>query len=111
MQNLFLSNLGMEITFWKQYRVDDPYIHEKTSTVPCMKRFCYEITHEMKLVTLGVYEYKGEEILKAWGYKDSEHCSYHTIKKDGIWSGVIEGCPDFTVTKNQKGEVIGYNLS
>ncbi len=97
MQTSSLSSLGMNESIWNQYRVDDPYLHEKTTLIPHMVRLCFETTHEGRIVTLGVYKYHSIEVLKAWGYKDEEHCSYHAIKTNGTWSEVIEGCPDFKV--------------
>lgn len=97
MQTSSLSSLGMNESIWNQYRVDDPYLHEKTTLIPHVVRLCFETTHEGRVVTLGVYKHHSIEVLKAWGYKDEEHCSYHAIKTNGIWSDVIEGCPDFKV--------------
>ncbi len=98
MQDYSLSSLGMQDHIWKLYRTDNPYLHEKTIEIPHMKRLCFETIHKGRIVTLGVYEYKEVEVLKAWGYKDSEHCSYHAIKTNKTWSEVIEGCPDFKVS-------------
>lgn len=74
-----------------------------------MLRKCFEAEHEGRTATLGLYEHKGEEVLKAWGYKDEEHCSYHSIKAHGAWSDVIEGCPDFNVLTTD-GKVTGFTL-
>lgn len=105
MKDLPLSSLGMQDSVWKLYKIDDPYIHEKTVEIVKMKRRCFETMYHGKLVTLGVYEYNNKEVLKAWGYKDEEHCSYHAIKTNSTWSDVIEGCPDFKVLKE------GFSLS
>ena len=110
MKTLSLSKLGMEDVFWKHFRTDDPYLHEKMFVVKNMKRRCYESIYEGNVVTLAVYEYKGEEVLKAWGYRDSIHCSYHAIKINGSWLEEREGCPKFSLIKNEKEEVCGYNL-
>lgn len=105
MQNNPLSSLGMQDAIWKLYRTDDPYLYEKRIEIPYMRRFCYETIHDGRTATLGLYKYNGTEIFKAWGYKDSEHCSYHAIKTNGTWSEVIEGCPDFKVLEK------GFSLS
>lgn len=95
----------MKDDIWKLYRTDYPYFHEKMYEVLDMKRYCYEADHEGRIATLGVYEYRSEQVLKAWGYKDQEHCSYHAIKTNGIWSEIIEGCPDFKVLQR------GFSIS
>lgn len=109
MQQTSLSDVGMNNDIWRQCRVDDRYFHEGVFEVPYMRRLCYEMNFEGRDVTLGVYEWKGEEILKAWGYKDEEHCSYHAIKTGGTWSGVIEGCPLFKVLLSNT-TVTGFSL-
>lgn len=87
----------MNESIWNQYRIDDPYFHNGNDLIPGMKRYCFEMMINDRKVTLGLYEYNGTHVLKAWGYKDEEHCSYHAIKINGVWSEVIEGCPDFKV--------------
>lgn len=110
MHTISLSSLGMENNIWKLYRTDDPYLHEGKIQVPHMKRDCFETYLEGTVVTLGVYTYRDIEVLKAWGYKDAEHCSYHAIKINGTWSEVIEGCPDFKICKNDSGDITGISL-
>ena len=105
MKDTIFSSLGMQDSIWKLYRIDDPYIHEKTTEIKMMRRLCFETLHGGRRATLGVYEYAGKEVLKAWGYKDEEHCSYHAIKINTLWSETIEGCPDFKVLSN------GFSLS
>lgn len=111
MQNSTLSSLGMQEEVWNLYRTDDPYIHEKKHKIPHMVRLCFETIYNKKTVTLGVFRYNSVEVLKAWGYKDVEHCSYHAIKLNGEWSEVIEGCPDFTTIQDEQGGVIGFTIS
>jgi hypothetical protein len=111
MQDTSLSSLGIEDNPWKLYRKDDPYIHEGLYEVPHMKRLCFELHHNGKMVTLGLYTYKNVEILKAWGYKEDEHCSYHATTTNGTWSNVIVGCPDFKLQHDASSTVTGFTLA
>jgi hypothetical protein len=100
MQTSPLTSLGMNESAWNQYRIDDPYFHNETDLIPGMKRYCFQVITDNRKATLGLYEHQGEHVLKAWGYGDEEHCSYHAIKVNGAWSEVIEGCPDFKIINN-----------
>lgn len=111
MQEFSLSNIGMQDTLWKMYRTDDPYVHEKKDIVPLLKRRCYELVYNDRVVTMGVYEYNSIEIFKAWGYKDDIHCSYYATKLGGVWSEPIEGCPDFKIVLDVNGAIDGFSLT
>ncbi len=83
MQTFQLSSLGSNEDIWNLYRTDELYVHEG-KMVTNMKRYCFEMKQDGRTATLGLYEYSGVEIFKAWGYKDEEHCSYHAIKTNGV---------------------------
>jgi hypothetical protein len=94
-----LSSLGLNENQFTLYRIDDPYTTKDGKILPFIMRRCYEVVYEGEIVTLAIYNYQDQEILRAWGYKNKEHCSYYAISNhDGVLVS-YEGCPSCEVSE------------
>ncbi|MFD0524204.1 hypothetical protein [Paractinoplanes durhamensis] len=56
---------------------------------------------------MGCYYLGGEEILRAWGYADEEHCRHNAVRDGSGWHPPQHGCPDVELIRDGQAAVVG----
>ncbi len=88
-----LTNAGCSLQGWSEYKRKDVY-EDNGVIMPGMYSRYYEEVLDDEELSVGCFFLNDIEILRAWGRKQDEHCSYHMVFHDGKEVGPIVGCPD-----------------
>jgi hypothetical protein len=64
-----------------------------------------------RLLSVGVYRFRGAETHRAWGWVGDAHCSWHAYRTGGpeAFAGPFPGCPPLRVL-GDAGAVLGFEL-
>lgn len=93
-----------DIPTFTKYKEKDNFIFDNGMKTDQIHADFFEKNEAGATISIGLFSNKGKELFCAWGYKDEEHCSMHTvITTDGTWSKPQYGCPiKITIIENEK---------
>jgi len=108
LRNLFQGLL--DVHDWKLVAQKDNYAYDGVS-IPGLHQDVYQKEDGNRLLSVGIFSYKGQKAYLAWGYADEPHCSFHALlSEDSHVQEVRDGCPHVISVKNKTGEVGGFVL-